>query len=145
MGWLSSISSVFSSNKAIDNVLDKNSGLLVKTGEWIGNMNFTEEEKAEMNKGLINSWSDFVQKTMGESTIRSKSRRSIAMLWIRYHLALIFGTCVVAYYDQSLASFYFSVAFSPLLVIGTFTVIAFFFGSHAISAHLSSVINKLRP
>ena len=33
--------------KAQDNVLDKDNGLLAQVGGWIGNMNFTEEEQDE--------------------------------------------------------------------------------------------------
>lgn len=38
---------VFGTEKAIDNLLDKDKGLLAKAGSWIGNFNYTEEEKAE--------------------------------------------------------------------------------------------------
>jgi len=46
MGWLSSL---FVADKAADNLLDKDKGLLVRAGSWIGDLNFTEEEKAENN------------------------------------------------------------------------------------------------
>ena len=38
---------LFGTDKAVDNLLDKDSGLLAKAGGWIGNFNYTEEEKAE--------------------------------------------------------------------------------------------------
>lgn len=38
---------VFGTEKAVDNLLDKDKGLLVKAGSWIGNFNYTDEEKAE--------------------------------------------------------------------------------------------------
>lgn len=47
MSWFRAL---FSADKVADNVLDKDNGLLAKAGGWIGNMNFTEEERAEMNK-----------------------------------------------------------------------------------------------
>ena len=40
---------IFGTEKAIDNVLDKDSGLLVKAGSWFGNLNYTTEDQAEMN------------------------------------------------------------------------------------------------
>jgi hypothetical protein len=45
---LEALASLFSNGKAVDDVLDKDNGLLVKAGTWIGNMNYTEEEKAKM-------------------------------------------------------------------------------------------------
>lgn len=38
---------LFGTDKAVDNLLDKDKGLLAKTGGWIGNFNYTDEEKAE--------------------------------------------------------------------------------------------------
>lgn len=38
---------LFGTDKAIDNLLDKDKGLLAKAGGWIGNFNYTNEEKAE--------------------------------------------------------------------------------------------------
>lgn len=39
---------VLGTDKAVDNLMDKDNGLLAKAGGWIGNMNYTDEEKAEM-------------------------------------------------------------------------------------------------
>lgn len=44
MGWFGNL---IGTEKAVDNLLDKDSGLLAKAGSWIGNFNYTEEEKAE--------------------------------------------------------------------------------------------------
>lgn len=42
---------LFGTDKAINNLLDKDEGLLVKAGSWIGNFNYTSEEKAEADAG----------------------------------------------------------------------------------------------
>ena len=41
---------VFGTDKAIDNVLDKDKGLLVRAGSWINGFSYTDQEKAEANK-----------------------------------------------------------------------------------------------
>jgi hypothetical protein len=41
------IGKLFGTDKAVDNLLDKDSGLLAKAGAWVGNFNYTDEEKAE--------------------------------------------------------------------------------------------------
>lgn len=46
MSWFGKL---MGTDRAVDNVLDRENGLLVRAGEWIGNQNYTEEEKAEAN------------------------------------------------------------------------------------------------
>jgi hypothetical protein len=47
MGWLGKL---FGTDKAINNLVDKDDGLLAKAGSWIGAFNYTDEEKAEADK-----------------------------------------------------------------------------------------------
>lgn len=48
MGWLGQIvGKVFGTDKAVDNLLDKDKGLLVRAGGWINDMSYTDAEKAE--------------------------------------------------------------------------------------------------
>lgn len=46
MGWFARL---VGTDKAVDNILDKDNGLLAKAGSWFGGLNYTEEEKAEAN------------------------------------------------------------------------------------------------
>ena len=39
-------------DKAADNILDKDNGLLTQVGNWIGGQQYTDEEKAESNERL---------------------------------------------------------------------------------------------
>jgi len=134
MGWFSFLST----DKAIDNVLDKDNGLLTQVGGWIGNMNFTAEEQAEMNERMANGVSKFVEMTLSESTERSKTRRSVAVMWIKAQLAMIFITMMVAPLSMEIATFYAGITFGTLMIGGTLSVIAFFFGSHMLSSHLGA-------
>jgi hypothetical protein len=38
---------LFGTDKAVDNLLDKDKGLLVRAGSWVGGLNYTKEEQAE--------------------------------------------------------------------------------------------------
>jgi len=134
MNWFTSI---FSSSKTVDNVLDKDNGLLSQVGGWIGNMNFTPEEKAKMNARLADGVSDFVKMTLGENTERSKARRSVAKMWIRAQLLMIFIVVITAPFDMEMAKFYLSIAFGTVMVGGTFSIIGFFFGAHMLSSHMA--------
>lgn len=40
---------IFGTEQAVKNIVDKDNGLLTQVGGWIGNMNYTEEERAEAN------------------------------------------------------------------------------------------------
>jgi hypothetical protein len=44
MGWFSSL---FAVDKAAENILDKDKGLLTQLGGWVGGFSHTEQEKAE--------------------------------------------------------------------------------------------------
>jgi len=46
MGWLGNL---IGTDKAVNNILDKDNGLLSQVGGWIGNMSYTDEEKAKAN------------------------------------------------------------------------------------------------
>ena len=127
---------LFGTKKVVDNVMDKDNGLLTQVGGWIGNMNFTDEEKAKMDAQMIEGVSSFVKMTLSENTERSKTRRSVAVMWIKAQLAMIFITMIVAPMDTELAKFYFSIAFGTLMLSGTMAIIGFFFGAHMLSSHM---------
>lgn len=142
MGLWTGIKSLFGSSKAVDDVLDKDNGLLTQAGEWIGNFNYTDEEKAEsrakMNEGVV----EYVRMTLTENTVRSRTRRYIAISWIKIELFLVLLTCSVAPWDIELAKFYWSVATSELMFWGTMSVIGFFFGPYMIGQHFGKPKSK---
>ena len=127
-----------SAPKAVDNILDKDNGLLTQVGGWIGGLNLTDEEVMEQNAATVTSVQSFVKATLGESTERSKSRRDIASLWIKTQLAIILMTCIAAPWNMELAEFYFKLATSTLMIMGTTAIIIFHFGSHGLAKHNES-------
>ena len=124
--------------KATDNLLDKDSGLIAQAGSWIGGLKLTDEEVMEQNAKTVNSVQGFVKDTLNESTGRSKTRRSVAVLWIKSQLAIIFMCCIAAPWNMVLAEFYFKLATSALMITGTTAIIIFFFGSHGLVRHNQS-------
>lgn len=46
---------LFGTDKAVDNLLDKDKGLLVRAGGWVDGFSYTEQEKAE-NQLLVKEW-----------------------------------------------------------------------------------------
>lgn len=133
MGWFSSL---FGSSKTVNNVLDKDNGLLTQVGSWVGNMNFTAEEQAEFNERVSEGVSTFVKATLSENTERSKTRRAVAILWIKAQLAMIFITMMVAPFNTELFKLYAEITFGTLMITSTLSIIAFFFGPYMIGSHM---------
>jgi len=52
MGWFGKL---FGTDKAVDNLVDKDNGLLAQAGSWVGGLSYTDEEKAENNL-LVKEW-----------------------------------------------------------------------------------------
>ena len=121
--------------KTVDNIMDKDKGLLTQVGGWIGNMNLTPEEVMEFNGKTVDSVQMFVKATLSENTARSKARRAIATLWIKAELGIILMACIAAPWDMTLAEFYFKVAASGIMFGGTTAIIVFFFGSYGLTRH----------
>jgi len=46
---------LFGTDKAVDNLLDKDKGLLVRAGGWVNDLSYTDAEKAE-NQLLVKEW-----------------------------------------------------------------------------------------
>ena len=122
-------------DKIVDNVLDKDDGLLTQVGGWIGGQQYTDEEQAEANTELRKGVIAYAISSMGENSLRSIARRMIAILWIKVQLGLILMCAISAPWDMSLAEFYFKLATSNVMLGGTVAIITFFFGSYMLTRH----------
>lgn len=124
--------------KAADNILDKDKGLLVRVGDWIDGQQHTEQEKAEDNKELRKGVIAYAIASMGENSERSKARREIAKLWIKSQLSLVLMCAICAPFNMKLAEFYFKLATASVMLAGTGAIITFFFGSYMLARHNES-------
>ena len=124
--------------KTVDDVMDKDNGLLAQVGGWVGNLNLTKEEVMEFNGKMITAVQAFAKATLGENTARSKARRAIAILWIKSELGIVLMACICAPWNMQLAEFYFKVASSGVMFGGTTAIIVFFFGSYGLVRHNES-------
>lgn len=121
--------------KVATDVLDKDTGILVKVGSWINEQNLTDEEVILHNAKTITSVQEFVKATLDESTHRSRSRRYIAKIWIEVQLGIVLVMCIAAPWNLKLAEFYFNLATSSLMAMGTGAIIIFHFGSYGLARH----------
>ena len=129
------IKALFGGGKTQDDIFDKDNGLLTQAGNWLGGLQFTEQEKAEYSAQAAKGVVDYITSTLDESTTRSNTRRVVAITWISFELSLI-GLAVLAWpFSKPYSEFVLSVAFSDLMVWGTLSVLAFFFGPYMIGKH----------
>ena len=101
-------------------------------------MNLTDEEVMKANVKTVADVQDFVKATLSESTERSKTRRSIAVLWIKAHLSIVLLCCIAAPWDSELSSYYLSLATSTTMGGITGAISLFFFGSQGLARHNES-------
>lgn len=132
MSWYNPLSW---SDKAVDNILDKDNGLLSQVGSWIGGQQFTTEEQAEMNEGIRKGVVQYAISSMNENSERSKARREIAKMWIKVQLWLILFCAMTIPLDKAMAKAYFELATSTVMIGGTAAIITFFFGSYMLTRH----------
>lgn len=121
--------------KAVDDVFDKDNGLLTQFGEFVGNANFTEEEKKELMAAQANDVRKFVVATLSESTDRSKSRRNIAELVIRFFVLMLFLSGVVYPFNPEWSAVWLGLAINAPVGGLVSAISIFFFGSHLITRH----------
>lgn len=136
MGWFKRLLGI--APKAVDNVLDKENGLVTQFGSWIGNQNFTPEEMAEMNTNTYKDVRKFVVDTLAESTDRSKSRRAIAVTVIQFYLLVLFIAGMTYPLDTEWSRVWIEIATSWTLGGLVSAISIFFFGSHALAKHTES-------
>ena len=141
MSILSVAKAIFSAPKMLDNVFDKDKGLLTQVGQWVGHQQFTPEEQAIHDKAMGDAVRGFAVATLDENTDRSKTRRELATKWFDLQIWLIklwvlfFAVdklnAVIGNKDLGLSAGFSEVAFSGLIWGVTSGIGLFFWGSHA--------------
>lgn len=121
-------------SKGADRVMNAAAGV----GNWIDNLAHTDQEKATLNaevqKRVLDAAGDFMANTVSENTERSITRRELALLIIRFELALI-ALCIGLYkIDAEYSKFIWEIASTDPLNYLVGGVGAFFFMAHIVRA-----------
>ena len=135
MGLISKFKGLFKTSKSIDDVLDKENGHLAKFGGWIGNMSYTEEDKAEGMAKLRESVQKFAVDTLAENTDRSKTRREVAVFVIKFYCVCLFMSGVTYPIESGWSAVWLTISTSVGLVGLVSGVGIFFFGTHAMRSY----------
>ena len=83
MGWFGRL---IGTDKAVDNLLDKDKGLLVRAGGWVDNLNYTDEEKAK---------SEHVTRQWGLSQLEALAPFKVVQRIIAFAVVTIWGVVAV--------------------------------------------------
>ena len=145
MNWLATAwAALKGTPKLTDDIFDKNEGILVKAGGFIDGLHHSSQEKAQDHQKMSQLVLDHVKATADESTVKSKTRRELAVKWINVQLYLVMLTAIcvpaaIIFPDQGVPMFtmYLKLTISYLMVGGTITVMAYFFGTYGWGTYIS--------
>jgi len=125
MGWLSEL---FSSDKTVRKAVNLVDDSVRGVGNWIDELSFTEQEKAQANQKLLDFRLKVLDKTADESSVRSISRRILAWAIVGVFLTLIMLSAIGTILGLSWAKGVFMIAKS--IYEAFLAVISFYFVSH---------------
>ena len=96
----------------------------------IDKLAFTKEEKAEFNLTVANKLAGFVENTLSENTIRSKTRRHVALLVTYTFLILVLAAIVLHFINPEDSKFIADLVKDSPVSTAFVMVLAFFFGGY---------------
>lgn len=132
MGLLQTILGGKNKDKIIDTALGAVKGI----GKFIDEQRFTTEEAAIFNKGTAEASAQFVKDTLSENTARSKTRRSIAVDYVRFFCIMVVCIIIIKITEQYVPGLTGAAEYAKGVIVdfnlhyAFLTIIAFFFGGH---------------
>ena len=122
--------------KLTEDIFDSEKGLLVKAGGFLNDLHLSEPERIKLNIKAGETVIEHVKATAGENTVKSKTRRELAVKWINLQINLI-GINVICVplavlspkQGAQIFNMMLKITFSWVMVGGTVTVMAYFFGT----------------
>lgn len=91
---------------------------------------FTKEEKADFNLTMADKLAAFAENTLSENTIRSKTRRHVALLVTYTFLVLVLAAIVMHFIDAEKSKFIAEIVKDSPISTAFVMVLAFFFGGY---------------
>jgi hypothetical protein len=125
MGIWSAVSGLFTGSKAVDAVKTVTNAAI----EGLDNWNFSDEEKAKYAKKMMGVWIEVQKATANENSLKSITRRFLAVGIIYVYLFIVLLACLVYKLDSEYSAFLLEVARSLNYLV--FPVSVFYFGYYA--------------
>ena len=109
---------------------DKGMEVIKGVGSWIDEQQYTDQEKAENAAARAEAYSKFMQQTIDENSERSRTRRSLALLVLRWWIFLLTLSAILYKVDHEWSAYIFKVATYQDVAFLVLGIGAFFWGSH---------------
>lgn len=123
-----SIWSVLGSSKVVDTVADTVKGGLELTDKAF----FTDQEKAEANAKMLDTWIKIQEATASENSIRSITRRVLAWMIMGFFVFCGFASCCLYRVDPGWSAYIMTYVVETDLHWLTLAVGCFYFGTYGI-------------
>ena len=125
---------LFGTDKAIDNLLDKDQGLLVRAGGWVDGLSHTDQEKAE-DVQKTRDWGIRQLEALEPFKIVQRILAfAAALLWIIVGINVLVALWVDANTDIVIADKMMAFAFSDYVFWPVVTVFGLYFGGGVINS-----------
>jgi len=132
MSWLGGL---FGTKKAVDNLLDKDNGLIVKAGTAIGNLHYSEQEKAQSSRA-VQEWSIRYLDSMSQFKVVQRVLAFAAMgLWVFFGINLVIAVWIKQIYpDIDALTGLKEIAFSDYVFWPVVSIFALYTGGGTINS-----------
>lgn len=111
-----------------DNVMKVATGI----GNWIDNNKYTDQEKATNDLKLTEHFGTFMKNSVDENSARSRARRDISLLVIRWYLAMLTLSAILFKIDADWSKYVYKIATAEGITYLVWGIGAFFFGAHIV-------------
>lgn len=120
-----------------------NAGEVFETlANGVDKLNFSPQERAKQNELLADKVAEFAKDSLGESTVRSQTRRSIAIMIIISYLLITFAYIAVKLLNFQDIDFFETILTDSPIATGFILVIAFFFGGYYLRNFKNFSLNR---
>ena len=124
---MSILGRLFATDKAIDNITDKDDGLLVRAGGWVGSLNYTDQEKAESAQEVREWGIRQLEALEPFKVVQRILAFGVTMVWAIVAINVIVAIWVKAVWQIDAASDLLAFAFSQFIFWPVLSVLALYF------------------
>lgn len=119
---------LFATDKAVDNMLDKDKGLLVRAGGWVNDLGYTDAERAENNL-LVKEWGIRQLEALAPFKVVQRILAfSVCALWILVAINVLAALWVEAFWPHiQISERMLQFAFSDLIFWPVLAVLSLYF------------------
>jgi hypothetical protein len=137
---MSFFTTLFSTKKVIDAIPDTANKVVDGVTAGLDKMFFTDEEKSDASQHAMDSIYGFIKATMEESSIRSITRRVLAVLTMSGFLFLLIFGAIVYCISAEWAAFVLSCASTLSNLV--LAVSVFYFGPYQVGGMITNIIES---